>query len=404
MRSLSLAAYLALARRTPEAEAPSAPQRPDGEVIWANAADATRAEALVQLADRLAAQRPGLHMLLTGPDDGPAPRPERPHVIVHPLPEDRVGAAEGFLDHWRPDVCLWTAGAFRPALLTMAYRRGIPLFLLDAEASALDHPQWRWFPDLPRAVVRCFDRILARGEGAAQALRRLGARPARIDVAGPFLEGGITLPCNDEDHQEMLAVLAGRPVWLAAKLQPDELDMVLRAHRTANRLAHRLLLVVVPDEAERADAFRARLAGDGWRWASWPDGETPGETTQVVLADDRAAMGLWYRIATVTFMGSSLVAGRAGRDPNEPAAHGTAILHGPNVGGFRDSYERYAAAGAARMVRDTDALAVAVEELIAPDRAAEMAHAAWDVASQGAEVMDLVAELMHETLDERAVG
>ena len=37
---------------------------------------------------------------------------------------------------------------------------------------------------------------------------------------------------------------------------------------------------------------------------------------------------------------------------------------------------------------DAETLAAAVQQLIAPDQSAAMAHAAWDVASQGAAVTD----------------
>ena len=110
-------------------------------------------------------------------------------------------------------------------------------------------------------------------------------------------------------------------------------------------------------------------------------------------------MGLWYRVAPITFMGSSLEAGQWGRDPNEPAAHGSAILYGPNVRRYLSGYSRFAEAGAARIVRDADTLAAAVQRLIPPDQSAAMAHAAWDVASQSAGVTDKILDLVQDTLD-----
>jgi 3-deoxy-D-manno-octulosonic-acid transferase len=101
-------------------------------------------------------------------------------------------------------------------------------------------------------------------------------------------------------------------------------------------------------------------------------------------------------------MGSSLRPGMGGSDPNEPAAHGSAIVYGPNVGRYLPSYTRYAEAGAARIVRDADTLSAALSRLIAADQAAAMAHAAWDVASVGAEVTDHILDLVQDTLDTAA--
>ena len=63
-----------------------------------------------------------------------------------------------------------------------------------------------------------------------------------------------------------------------------------------------------------------------------------------------------------------------------------------------------AAAGAAREVRSPDELKEAVCELIAPDRAAVLAHNAWSVSSGGAEVTDRVAAILLRALEMRGGG
>jgi 3-deoxy-D-manno-octulosonic-acid transferase len=103
-------------------------------------------------------------------------------------------------------------------------------------------------------------------------------------------------------------------------------------------------------------------------------------------------------------MGSSLVDGSFGRDPNEPAAHGSAILHGPHVARFADRYARYADAGAARTVRDAATLFAEVQSLMPPDQSALMAQAAWDVASRGAEVTDRIIDMLLDRLDRQAAA
>ena len=50
-------------------------------------------------------------------------------------------------------------------------------------------------------------------------------------------------------------------------------------------------------------------------------------------------------------------------------------------------------------MRDFDSLASAVSQLVAPDRAAAMAHAGWDVVSQGAALTDKVIAQVFRWLD-----
>lgn len=398
-RSISLAAYLALARRGPKEALAFPAERPEGTLVWGHATSPSRAAALLQIAARLRAQRPELSLLLTVPPEQGRPEHLRQGDFFMVLPTDTLAAAEAFLDHWRPDLCLWTGGFFRPALLNQAGAREVPLFLIDASEDGLSTSHQRWLPELVRASLRVFDTVFASSGTAAQVLRRLGVPADEIEVTGPLQEGAGALPCDEQRRDEMAQALAGRPVWLAAMLQYDEIFHVLAAYREVSRRAVRLLLILVPDDERQGGLFHEVLDDTGFRCAIWSEGEMPDETTQIMLADTHGEMGLWYRLAPVTFMGSSLLPGHGGRDPYEPAALGSAILYGPNVGRYLSAYTRFAMAGAARIVKDSESLAAALQHCLAPDHAAMMAISGWEVASSGAEVTDRVIDLVHDTLD-----
>ena len=212
-------------------------------------------------------------------------------MIRQILPPDSVPAAETFLGHWRPDLCLWSGGALAPALLVEAARAGVPLCLVDAEAGLVERSPVRWLPDLPRAVLALFTAIHARDDAAAAQLRRMGGGARMLPVTGALQEEALALPVNDSDREEMARLLRGRPVWLAAEVQPDELDTVLGAHREVSRTAHRSLLIVVPDSPAQSEAMAARINAQGWRHIAWSEGALPDETTQVILADTAARWG-----------------------------------------------------------------------------------------------------------------
>lgn len=397
-RSLSLAAYMAYARRTGSQPSPPTVARPEGELIWGHAPDAQRAAALCQIAERLAQQRPGIRLLLTTPDS--TMPVDSPSLIVHqPLPPDLLAPVEAFLDHWRPDICLWTGGDLKPALLSTADDRNIPLFLLDAEEGLLTGSTWRWFPDLPRSLMEMFAHIQVRSEETARILRRIGVPAEDITQASPMRPEAVPLPYSETEREELATILRGRLLWLAAHLDPEELDVVLEARRSIARLSHRSLLILVPHRDSDLPRMQDRLAQERLPIVNWADGEMPEETTQIILSEGRAELGLWYRLAPVSFIGNSLLPGMEGCNPNEPAVHGSAILYGPNVRRYLAEYSRFAEARAARIVRDATTLAAAVQSLIAPDQAAAMAHAAWDIASQGAEATDHILDLVQDTLD-----
>jgi len=374
------------------------PPRPEGRLVWIHAARTERVPALLQLAARLIAQR-DVHVLLTAPQGLGGPRRLKPQTLWCTAPRDDPNTCAAFLAQMRPDVCVWTSGDLRPRLLEAAHALGIPSVLVDAAADGFGRAGLRDRVSPLRHLLRMFSSSLASDATAAERLQRLGLAAEDVAITGPLQEGSAALPCNETDLAELNAALGPRPIWLAAMVQLEEVTTVLRAHRAASRYAQRLFLILVPDRPEMGDAMAERIREEDLPFTRWSESDFPEEDTEVLLADTYGEMGLWYRLASVAFMGSSLIAHKGGCDPFEPAALGAAILYGPSCGRHLHAYSRLAEVGAARMVSDTDSLTAALKTLVAPDRAAIMSLAAWQVVSEGAEVSDRVSDLIHDFLD-----
>ncbi|WP_298841361.1 glycosyltransferase N-terminal domain-containing protein [uncultured Roseobacter sp.] len=408
-RSLGLAAWRALSRHTAErAFAPSASRLRD-ELVWIHAAEPGNYLAVQDIALRIRNARHGVQVLLTLPDDETL-RDVRTSwtppdgVTLERLPSEHPDAIDSFLTHYQPDFGIWVWGRLRPALIDSVLQSGRSMILIDAGNDGFDTRHDRWLPDVTRRILSGFDAILVRSAGAAERIEALGVDRRLIQRAPPLQAGGQALACDDGDIADLSALLGGRPVWLAARLQAEEAGPVLAAHRAASRMSHRLLLIMNPRQATDTSSVADKVRAEGMRLCDWSAGEEPDDNTQVLLSDDPQDLGLFYRVAPVSFLGSSLVPGYGGCNPFEAAALGSAVLYGPNVRRYLPFYSRLASAGAARIVNDADSLSAAVQQLISPDQAAAMAHAGWDVISKGAALTDRVIGLVETALDAREGG
>jgi 3-deoxy-D-manno-octulosonic-acid transferase len=256
-----------------------------------------------------------------------------------------------------------------------------------------------WYPGLIRGAVAPFRQIMVLDEGVGRAWRRAGAVPGQLAVTGRMEVASAALPYVESDRAALARVLATRPIWLAADVAPEEEGAVIAAHRAVLRLAHRLLLILVPQDPDQAAPLAARIeAEEGWRVALRRSEQEPDTETEVYIAD-ASDYGLWYRLAPITFLGGSLEGRGCARNPMEPAALGSAILYGPRSGAFGLAYGRLGAALAARMVGSGSDLTQALGDLLSPDRAARQAQAAWGIASEGAEVTERVLSLIRDIMD-----
>ena len=122
-KSLQLAWYLATRargeRRGPE-DGPDAERagfspvtRRDGPLVWVHSGQDFDASAAEELTGRLLTERDDLNFVFTTSAknrlDGLA---EISRVFV---PDDNVPSVRRFLDHWKPDIGVWTEPELRPA-------------------------------------------------------------------------------------------------------------------------------------------------------------------------------------------------------------------------------------------------------------------------------------------------
>ncbi len=85
--------------------------------------------------------------------------------------------------------------------------------------------------------------------------------------------------------------------------------------------------------------------------------------TDILLGDTIGEMGLYLRLTEIAFVGRSLTS-EGGQNPLEPALLDTAVLAGRNVQNFREAYQKLIDSGGAKIVRDRDMLAGAVNYLL----------------------------------------
>ncbi len=409
--SLGLRLYLAAARRTNGAQSPDTANRlarPAGKLVWLHISHAPDVSFVQGMIQQLAEDLTEVSFLITSPanlkietsfQDGC----DQPCLHIPP-PDESPKDAAAFIDHWRPSVAIWTGTVLRPALLLETHAQSIPLLMMNAQSQANINGEPRLSRGIIRDMLELFDHILADHESTKNILVRQGAPYRKTLIGEPVEDTTPTLFWDDRDRDEMAQVLAARPVWLAAFTNEVEDALITNAHRVAMRLSHRLLLIIAPKDAARGNALAQSLTDQGWLVAQRSLDQEPDEQVQILIADTDDEMGLWLRLAPVCFLGNSLGVGATGSAPAAAAALGSAILHGPNTRDFHSRYARLDAAKAARLVQDEVELASAVQDLLAPDKAAAMAHAGWEISTSGAEAMERTMALVYDALNQSEVA
>lgn len=393
-RSLSIAAYVAnLGSAEQSGKLIAQPPRPKGTIIWARCCDPDQLTAVETLERKLSVDGDPIHVVATLRD-------WQAEYAARALPEPQgKEAIRAFIAHWRPAMCVWVKGDLDPLLMAEIRSASLLSILVDATTEGLENVAGRWVPGAMRSMLSQFEAVWALDQAAADGLVRAGTPEDTILVTGAMEDCAPTLPCDETERSDLAHAIGTRPAWLAAAAQADEWDDLCIAQKIASRTAHRLLSIIVPADPKAAAPMADQMRQLGFQVALRSEQYDPSDVTQIYIVDTEEELGLWYRIAPITYMGGTLH-GETCCDPFEATALGSAVLYGPHVAPFQRRAARLNEAGASRFIQTGAELGPAIESLLSVDKTAQLAHNAWDVTSRGANVTNRIAAFIQLRLEE----
>jgi 3-deoxy-D-manno-octulosonic-acid transferase len=324
--------------------------RPEGTVIWLHAVGLGEVLALRPLLRVMGTLLPEAHFLVTSTAHSSAQvlgANLPPRVIHQFLPLDGPRFVAGFLDHWQPDLSIWSEQDLWPGAIVETARRGIPLAYINARITQAGferrHKLRAGFKDL----MQMFAVVAAQEQTSAEFLQRLGATdpqvmPSLKPAAAPLNVDTATLA-------QMRDTLADRRTWVAASSHAPDEAVAIAAHKEVLKSDPDAVLIIAPRAPDRGAAICKALAEADVRCAQRSLGQPLELRHQVYVADTLGELGLWYRVAQVALIGGSF-GDTEGHNPWEAIVVGCRVMCGPNTSNFARDYLKLEAEGLAHRI------------------------------------------------------
>jgi 3-deoxy-D-manno-octulosonic-acid transferase len=228
--------------------------------------------------------------------------------------------------------------------------------------------------------------VLAQSEIDASRLIALGCAPERVAVAGN-LKFDVRAAEEAEATRLLKANSAGLRFVVAGSTLEGEEAALVEAWPRLLAADPKLAMVLAPRHPERFAAVAALLEKSGNRWTRRSKFVEPLRPGEIVLLDTIGELASVYSLASVAFVGGSLVAA-GGHNPLEPAQFGVPIVMGPHYANFVAITDSLRAHDALRIAAKEE-LAEALTALLSDRAAAEaMGARAREVFEQQAGATD----------------
>ena len=341
-------------------------QRNERRSIWVHAVSVGEVVAASGLVHALRQQFPSHRVVVsttTSTGQKLAAKKFGPENVFY-FPLDFAFAVRPYLAALRPELCILAETEFWPNFLRLAKLSGARLAVINCRISDRSFPSYRRFRSLFAKVLANADLLLAQTEEDRRRLIAIGAAHEKTVVVGnlkfdlaspppPLIVASLRAACDRSQ---------ACPILVCGSTLDDEERLLLSAFRNILATHPKAIMILAPRHPERFAQAADLIEQFGFRMfrrSLWSGESIEGS---VFLLDSIGELAALYSLATVAFVGGSLVP-RGGHNILEPALYGVPIVIGNHFENFREIVNFFQGREAVRVVGRAE-LAVVLLELI----------------------------------------
>ena len=361
-------------------------KNPDKKCIWIHAVSVGEVNATRTIIDELRNKFPDFEIVVSTTTDTGYARAKAVFgdsmtVIFFPL--DFSWIMRQAFEQIHPAVCLLMELEVWPNFVHIAKELNIPVVVVNGRISDRSFSRYKLIRPIAKKIFRQISLILAQTDEYAGRFREISSLDSEVIVTGSLKYDTAVTADKVEGADAVKAQLGigDEKLWVAGGTGIDEEKILLDVYRNLkqNDKFGDLRLVIVPRKPERFDEVGQLIEQSGMsliRYSRVKAGASLSTDNKqaVILGDTMGDLRKFYSLATIIFVGRSLVP-MGGSDMMEAAALGKCTMFGPHAFNFKQAVDALLAGGGAIMVKDGDELQGAMERcLLEPGFAQKIAN------------------------------
>ena len=305
-------------------------------------------------------------------------------VFYYPL--DFAWIVRRYLRALQPRMLVLMESELWPRMLVEADRAKVPVIVVNGRVSDRSLPRYRALRRLWRPFLRRLTLVLAQTPQDEKRFVEIGVRSGAVRDWRGILNTMCAPQVIQQSHRNSANICPSdaKAIVAGSTLEGEE-TYLLHAFRELLPEFPQLVLILAPRHPERFRAVDDLIQQEQFcsvRRSAWLPQPQPIAPGSVFLLDSVGELASVYSLASVAFVGGSLVPA-GGHNPLEPARFGAPIVMGPYIENFRAMIAMLLEHEAIR-VTPPERLASVLQELLASPAAAAIGTRARQVYAEHA--------------------
>ncbi len=280
------------------------------------------------------------------------------------LPHDFSWAIERLVSGARPRLFIAIETDAWPNLLYCLRKYNVPAFLVNGRMSPRSFGRYYRVRRLSRYLFESFEMCLMQSSDDMDKLLELGVSEHKVKNTGNLKFDIMTDITEDERNRliQELVVGDGTKVLVAGSTHGGEEKIIMNVFSELVTEIPGLRLVLVPRHPVRATEVESLVNRKGLKCSFRSLGGNFGNA-DVVVVDTMGELAKLYSVATVAFIGGSLVP-VGGHNPLEALSFGVPVIFGPHMFNFREIESKLLGSGCAVKVWTRRELKITLKKLL----------------------------------------
>ena len=348
--------------------------RPEKKCLWIHAVSLGEVNATKTLIARLKETLVDFEIIISTTTDTGFARANTLYGNEHKVfffPLDFSFIMRKAFDNINPTICLLMELEVWPNFTQIASRRNIPVVVVNGRISDKSFPLYRRIRPLLKLVFQKVTLILAQTAEYAERFKTLGCQTEKVIVTGSlkYDTAQTTDKINTVDELADQLNIGDDKLLVAGGTGPGEEKIILEVfnYLTEPEKFPNLRLAIIPRKPERFDEAAQIITEAGFdfaKYSSIKNADTPlPKKTPVILGDTMGDLRKFYSLATLIFVGRSLVP-MGGSDMMEAAALGKCTIFGPHTFNFKQTVDALLAGSGAIKVNNAEELHETIQKCL----------------------------------------
>jgi 3-deoxy-D-manno-octulosonic-acid transferase len=279
------------------------------------------------------------------------------------VPYDLPGSINRFLRNNEPRMLITIDTELWPNMIEACAQRGVPTLLANGRLSSRSAKGYRRIKPLIVPMLRSMSLLAVQTPQHKDRFVSLGADASKVHVTGSVKFDAVLARGYVDRLNRSRRLVAGRPILLGASTHDGEEAVLLSLLPALQELIPDFLLVLAPRHTYRCDQVRRALESMGQSVVSFSDSRDVAPTDQVFLVDVMGELDALFELASVAFVGGSLVP-VGGHNFLEAVRAGTPTVMGSHLDNIEDIARQFIDGRAIMIVRDVQELQQVVVNLM----------------------------------------